>query len=141
MIIASVLNPPPGKTTIATPVFLPLGGKIVIVGAMTSNTASDVFPPIASGVCAVKTLSGGCVTPAIFGAPFGQSGICFRPDGGCHTPTVVTFACARPDAAGERVCTGPAALFGIPAAVRPDNPAAQARIIPIPRMITSSPAR
>ncbi len=34
--IAKSWNPPPGKTTIDAPVFLPLGGKTVMVGEVTS---------------------------------------------------------------------------------------------------------
>src|SRR3569832_195533 len=68
MVTASALNPPPGKTTTATPLLRPLGGKTVMVGAATSNTASEVGPASASGVCAVSTLSPGWAPPAMSGA-------------------------------------------------------------------------
>ncbi len=60
-----------------------------MVGAVTSKTAWEVVPPIASGVCAVKTLSDGCGTPAMSGAPFGQIGTCSSPDGATHAPTLL----------------------------------------------------
>jgi hypothetical protein len=40
-VITTALNPPPGNTIIAAVLFLPVGGKTVIVGEATSKTASE----------------------------------------------------------------------------------------------------
>ena len=77
--IASPLNPPPGKTIIDTPAFLPLAGKIVIVGDVTSRTNVHGLP--ATSLFAVTARSGGGGLSSISGAPFGQIGIWTLPAG------------------------------------------------------------
>ena len=62
------------------------GAKIVIAGAVTSWTAVQGSPATRLGAFVISIVSGGCVTPSISGAPFGQIGTCLSPAGGCQTP-------------------------------------------------------
>src|SRR3569623_677512 len=139
MVSARAWNPPPGKTTIAAPLLLPLGGNTVMVGALTSNTAWDVGPAIASGVCAVRTLSGGCAIPAMFGAPCGQIAIGARPAGGGQMPGLRTLAGAGPEIACAFAGAGSAWLLRVATRPRQNRPSAQARINQLRRTICSPP--
>jgi hypothetical protein len=64
------------------------------------------------------------------GAPSGQIGICFSPEGGCQTPTFLTSACCRSGVVGLFACAGSAPGLCITATptAKPDNPKAHASI-------------
>ena len=140
MVIAKTLNPPPGNTIIAAPVLLPLGGKTVNVGEVTSKTASEVWPAIASGVSATNTLSAGWEIPSISGAPLGQIGTCFSPEGGCQTPAFLTSACCWSDVVGLFACVGSDLSLRVTATpqAKPNKPKTHARISQVRRINDSS---
>src|SRR5437764_9276381 len=82
--IASPMNPPPGQTITAAPVFLPFAGNTVIVGCETLVIQVQGLPATNSFVSTVTEDSGSGGGNASGAFP-GQIGICTSGAGGCHT--------------------------------------------------------
>src|SRR3546814_3441161 len=74
--IASLENPPPGKTSIAAPLPGCLAGNTVRVGTVTLKTPVTGRPAKRFGFVAVSLYSGGSLTSSMFGAALGHNGVC-----------------------------------------------------------------
>jgi hypothetical protein len=85
--MANALWPPPGNTTIATPVFFFVGEYTVSVGLETLHTQSNGAPLCVALLVAYSGFIAGWAA-ASGGVP-GQMGICTCPGDGCQT-----FVCA-----------------------------------------------